>query len=107
MIIPCGHRILVKQIRFDEKDDVYKKAKDSGIILQLDKSVRAQESVDVGFIVSIGPTAWKDFGSAPWAEAGDQVVFAKHAGKSVEDPADTESHYVVLNDEDIVAIIKE
>jgi co-chaperonin GroES (HSP10) len=106
MIIPAGHRILVKQDAYDEKDEVFRSARAAGIEVIKDKTVRYQESVDVGTIIKVGPTAWKDFGGSPWAEEGDKVVFAKHAGKRVEDPEDKDSHYVILNDEDIVAIVK-
>jgi co-chaperonin GroES (HSP10) len=107
MIIPCGHRVLVKQDVFEEADEVYKRAKAAGLTLQLDRAVRAQESVDSGVILSVGPTAWKDFGGVAWAQPGDRVVFARMAGKSIEDPADKETHYIVINDEDCVAVIKE
>lgn len=107
MIIPAGHRVLVKQEGIDDADEVFRSARASGIEIVRDKGVRYQESVDIGDVIAIGSTAWKDFGGTPWAQVGDRVVFAKHAGKKVEDPADKDSHYVVLNDEDIVAVIKE
>lgn len=105
MIIPCGHRVLVRQERYDEHDEVFKSAKLAGLEIVKDRDIRYQASVDKGTIVSIGKTAWKDFG-AEWAQVGDQVFFAKNAGKSVEDPEDKETPYVVLNDEDIVAIVR-
>ena len=107
MIIPTGHRVLVKQTAYDEKDEVFKSAAKAGIVIQKDPNVRYQESVDEGVIIDVGPTAWKDFGGEPWAKVGDTIVFAKHAGKKVVDPSDKDTHYVVLNDEDVVAIIKE
>lgn len=107
MIIPTGHRVLVKQFNYDDTDDVYKSARAMGLEIVKDKQTRYQDSVDKGVILSIGATAWKDFGGEPWAKVGDTVVFAKHAGKKVEDPEDKDTHYVVLNDEDIVALIKE
>lgn len=106
-IIPTGHRVLVKQEVYEETDNVFKSAKLAGIEIIKDKAVRYQDSVDKGVIISIGSTAWKDFGGVNWAEIGDTVVFAKHAGKRVEDPTDKDTHYVVLNDEDIVAVVKE
>ncbi len=106
MISPSGHRVLVKQERYDEHDEVVKSAKASGLIVQLDRGVRHQASVDKGVVIAIGQTAWKDFGNEPWAKVGDTVLFAKNAGKSVEDPEDKETPYVILNDEDIVATLK-
>jgi co-chaperonin GroES (HSP10) len=108
MIIPCGHRVLVLQESYDEHDEVFKSARSVGIEIVKDKQVRYQASVDKGVILSIGPTAWKDFGGEKWAEVGDTVIFAKNAGKHVEDP-DSPSEiptHVVLNDEDIIAVVR-
>lgn len=105
-IVPVGHRVLVRQEKYDEHDELFKRAKASGIEIIKDKETRYQASVDVGTIVSIGKTAWKDFGDEPWAEKGDKVVFAKNAGKIVEDPEDKDTPYILLNDEDIVAIVR-
>ncbi len=107
MIIPCGHRILVQQELYEENDEVFRRARQAGIEIAKDSNTRYQESVDVGIVLLVGPTAWKDFGDMPWASAGDKVYFAKHAGKKVEDPQNKDKHYVILNDEDIVAVIKE
>ena len=107
MIIPAGHRVVVRQEKYDEHDEVFAAAKRVGIEIVKDRETRYQASVDKGTIVSIGPTAWADFGGVNWAQIGDTVVFAKNAGKTVEDPQDKTTSYVVLNDEDIVAIIKE
>lgn len=106
MIFPAGHRILVEQEEYVEHDEVLRSAKRAGIEIVQDKSVRYQESVDKGVILAIGPTAWKDFGGVNWAEVGDTVVFAKHAGKRVEDPENDKKHLVILNDEDVVAIVR-
>jgi co-chaperonin GroES (HSP10) len=72
-----------------------------------DRETRYQASVDKGVVIAVGPTAWKDFGSEPWAKVNDVVIFAKNAGKSVEDPSNKDIPYVLLNDEDIVATLKE
>ncbi len=107
MIIPVGHRVLVRQERYDEHDEVFRSAKAAGIEIYKDKEVRYQASVDKGTVVAVGETAWKDFGGIPWAFVGDTVVFAKNAGKPVEDPQNKDIPFVLLNDEDIVAVIKE
>ena len=106
MIQPAGHRILVEQEQYEEHDEVLRSAKRAGIEIVQDKAVRYQESVDKGVILAIGPTAWKDFGGVNWAEVGDTVVFAKHAGKRVEDPDNEKENLVILNDEDVVAIVR-
>ncbi len=106
MIYPSGHRVLIKQEHYDETDDVFKSARAAGIEIVKDKATRYQESVDKGLVVAVGPTAWKDFGSIPWAEVGDIVVYAKLSGQRVEDPEDKNTYFVVVNDEDVVAVLK-
>lgn len=102
MIIPDGYRLLVKQDVFDEKDEIYLSAKRAGLEIVHDKMVRAQESVDSGVVISLGPKVEQTS-----AKVGDNIVFAKHAGKRVEDPQDKDTVYVVINDDDVVAIVKE
>lgn len=109
-VIPCGHRVLVKAKKYISHDPVMERArKELGMQFVLDKNTRYDASVDQGVIIAVGETAWKDFGGA-WASVGDTVVYAKNAGKVVEDPADPENpeyQYVLLNDEDVVAILKD
>jgi len=108
MIVPILHRIVVQQDKLEETDEVYRKAKAAGIALVdlVDKS-REQAAIDTGRVVSIGPTAFKDFGADTTVlSIGDTVVFAKYAGKVVIDPSSKE-RYVLLNDEDVVCLLKD
>lgn len=107
MIIPKGHRVLVEQANYDEADEVFKSARAAGLEIIKDGGVRYQDSVDTGKVVSVGDTAWKDFGGEPWAEVGDTIVFAKHSGKKVEDPTNKKKHFIIINDEDVIAVISE
>lgn len=100
MIIPCGHRVIVKQMSLEEADSTYK----TNLILV--GTDRVQDSIDMGTVVSIGPSAWKDFGTGPWCKVGDTVAFAKYAGKTVKD-LDTQEKYQALNDEDIICVLRE
>lgn len=102
MIIPVLHRIIVKQDKLEEKDQIFKRAKEAGLFVDLSEKSREQAAVDTGTVVSIGPTAFKDFGAEqPPIILQDSVVFAKHAGKIIVDPEDGET-YIALNDEDII-----
>lgn len=106
MIEPCGHRLLVKPYKQAEVDDIMKKHKNflkEFEIINPNKK-REDASVDRGVVVSIGPTAWKDFGGEAWCKVGDEIFFAKFAGKEVEDGDEA---YFILNDEDVVAVVKE
>jgi co-chaperonin GroES (HSP10) len=103
VIIPLLHRIIVKQDRLEEKDDVYRRATAAGLeIPKLDEKLREQAAIDTGVVVKIGTTAFIAFGAdTPPVEIGDYVVFAKHAGKTIVDPEDGQK-YVALNDEDLI-----
>jgi co-chaperonin GroES (HSP10) len=105
MIIPTGYRLLVKTATYDEFDPVFKSAKEFGLEVVKDSQVRYDASVDEGIIVSMGPDVWSTY-KAPWAEKGDYIAFAKNAGKNLVDPEDKDTRYVVLNDEDVIAVIK-
>lgn len=106
MIEPVAHRLVIKAFDITESDDVYKSAKGAGLILSgEDKLKREQAAVDRGTIVSIGPTAFRDFGWEHTLVIGDDIVYAKYAGKDVEDP-ETKEKFILINDEDVVAILR-
>ena len=106
MIIPALHRILIKQDKLEEVDPTYTRMKAMGLQLpEAEDRQRAQASVDTGTIVAIGETAFKDFGTVSPVVKGDKIAYARFSGKFVKDPETTEE-YVLLNDEDIVAIFK-
>ena len=105
MILPILHRILVKQNKLEDTNKDYRRAAAAGLILpETEDKARAQAGVDVGTIIALGSTAYKDFGVDPPIKVGDQVAFARFSGKVIRDPKDDEE-YVALNDEDIIAIL--
>jgi len=106
MIKPCGHRLVVQPFKQEEVDEVIKSAKRAGFEIVNSNEEREDASVDKGVVLAIGPTAWQDFKSEPWCKVGDTILFAKFAGKIVEDP-ETKKKVFILNDEDVVAIIQE
>jgi co-chaperonin GroES (HSP10) len=106
MITPLLHRIIVKPDKFKEVNKDYQRAKAIGLeIPELEDMKRAQASVDRGVVVSLGATAYKDFGCAPPIKPGDVINYARFSGKLITDSNDEE--YVCLNDEDIICIIKD
>tara|TARA_R110000868_G_scaffold57343_1_gene177190 strand:- start:261 stop:584 length:324 start_codon:yes stop_codon:yes gene_type:complete len=107
MIETVLHRILVKADKLEETDKTYVKAKALGLhIPEMDDRKRAQAGVDKGVVVSIGPTAFRDFGAESPIKVGDYIAYARFAGKVLTDPA-TEEDFVILNDEDVVCIFKD
>lgn len=98
MITPLLHRILIKP-------DVIETKTASGIVLAINEK-REQAAAESGIIISIGSTAFKDYGESPdLLKVGDKVFFAKYAGKTVKDSDGSE--FIILNDEDIVGVINE
>lgn len=101
MIKPTGHRVLIKPDRVE-------KTTSGGIILSLDEKLE-KGGIQRGLLVDHGPQAWKafsiDFTGEPWANVGDYIYFSRYAGKFVQDPADPDTDYMIMNDEDILGVI--
>ena len=105
MIEPVNHKIVIKPFKITETDVTYKSAIAAGIVLpDEDKRSREQAAVDQGTVVAIGPTVFKDFNAECNIKVGDEIVYAKYAGKEVEDP-ETLEMLTIINDEDVVAIL--
>lgn len=105
MIQPAGHRVLISVDKIEEMDPVFISAKKAGLVMpDHEDSQRRQSGLDRGTVVAIGPTAFKAFGDVDWCAVGDFVAFAKYAGKIIEDKG---QKYLVLNDEDVIAVFKE
>lgn len=110
MIEALGHRILLKLEKLVniEADKTKALAEKAGLVLpdkikeDLDnEAIREQASVDRGYVIQVGSSAYKDFGTVPWVKNGDYIAFARFAGKLIKDPF-SDSEYVVINDEDVI-----
>lgn len=97
MLEPVLWRILIKPDPVETKTS-------SGLIIAKDVK-REEAATERGTVAAIGSTAFKAYDSDPPFKVGDRVYFAKYAGKIVEDVEENEK-YILLNDEDIVAVIK-
>lgn len=103
MIKVPGHRVLVKPRELQKKTE-------SGIILEyLDNEELERAATNIGTLEQVGPDAWKTmyingYVGEPWAKVGDTVYFAKYAGKVITEES-TGNRYIVMNDEDITAVI--
>lgn len=102
MIIPLGHRLLVKPQKIEEVDKNYAAAVKLGLVIPDEAARKEQIAVDIGVVVDMGKTAFKDFGGDPWCNIGDKVAYTRYGGKLMKDP-DTSEEYIVLNDEDVIA----
>lgn len=96
-----GHRILIKPERLEDLDKVLRSAKAMGIEVVTEDGERAQAAVDRGVVVQVGQSAFKDFGTSPWCNAGDYIAYARYAGKAMTDP-DTDEEFLIINDEDVI-----
>lgn len=108
-----GHRLTIRPdpIKNSEAAETKKKAEGLGLVIpdkikdELEsQATRDRASVDQGIVLTIGKTAFRDFGGEPWCQVGDYVAYARHAGKFVKDP-DTDEDILVINDEDVICKI--
>lgn len=81
-----------------------------GIVLPEEVKKAEKLHGNVGWIVDIGPLAFKDYnkdyGIGLWAEVGDLIKYSRYGGSWVEDP-DTEEEYVIVSDGDLLCKIDE
>jgi co-chaperonin GroES (HSP10) len=96
MLTPILHRVIVTP-------DPVEEVSAGGIVLAIDPK-KERIAVEHGTIVSVGDTAFSgDFKTEYPPKAGDKVYYAKFAGKIIKDSDDVE--YLILNDEDVIAVI--
>jgi co-chaperonin GroES (HSP10) len=104
MIKVTGCRILVKPYKLQEHDKVYDSAKKAGIILTEVSERKEQVNIDKGVVLQVGTKCHEDYVGD--LAVGDTIAYAKFGGKFITEPG-SEELYLVINDEDVVAIFKE
>jgi co-chaperonin GroES (HSP10) len=104
MIIVPGCRLLVRPLKIEDHDKVVRSAMASGIVLPEQDKRKMQSNMDQGFVLQIGAKASLDY--IEGVELGSKIGFAKFGGKFITDP-DTDETLLVINDEDVICIIKE
>lgn len=103
-ITVTGCRILVKPFKIQEHDKVFESAKKAGIILTEVSERKEQINVDKGTVLQIGLKCHEDYVGE--LAIGDTIAYAKFGGKFIQEPG-SEEVFLVINDEDVVAIFKE
>lgn len=99
MITPILHRLILK---LDSQEEVSA----GGIVLPKDLLKKERKAIEIATVVSIGETAFKDYGgSENTVSVGDRVIIAQYSGKEVKDNDGT--IYIVCNDEDVLVILGE
>ena len=100
MTSPTGWRLLILPYRG--------KGKTEGGLYLPDKVVEDNQiSTQVGFVLKMGPMAYKDpekFPSGPWCAEKDWVMFARYAGSRFKIDG---GEVRILNDDEILAKIQE
>lgn len=95
---PTGWRILILPYRT-------KNVTESGIILADETLNQAQVSTQVGYVLKVGPLAYKDpekFPDGAWCEEKNWVMFARYAGSRFNIDG---GEVRILNDDEILARI--
>lgn len=93
-IKPLGDRVLIKRTEAEEKTK-------SGIILP----GQAKEQPQIAEVIAVGPGGVVDGKEIKMELAiGDRIIFAKFSGTEVK--ADGED-YIILKQEDVLAIVEE
>lgn len=102
MINVKGYRVLVKPKEVETETE-------SGIIVTIQGSQEEKlekAGQQFGTVVGIGSDCWSgDTFREPWCNVGDTVLFSRHAGRFVYDPASEDDEYMIMNDTDILAVV--
>lgn len=97
---PTGWRILILPY-------VLPQTTKGGVLISEETRERSQLATTVGYVVSLGPDAYKDetkFSDGPWCKEGDWVMFGRYAGSRFKiDGAEPR----LLNDDEVLAVIKD
>ena len=105
MIKVTGCRILVKPFKIQEHDKVFDSAKKAGIILTEVSERKEQVNIDKGTVLQLGSKCHEDYVGE--LSVGDVIAYAKFGGKFITEPGKEDDIFLVINDEDVVAIFKE
>ena len=107
MIKVKGPRVLVKP-DVEKVDPVYEAARRAGLeVRKTNDEIREEQAVTLGTVLQIGNGCWQApvGDGTPWCGVGDYVIYAKHAGRFVENPDVKDELFLLLNDEDILGVV--
>lgn len=104
MITVPGCRLLIKPLKVEENDKVFRQAKAAGLALPEMSERKLQSNIDKGVVLQIGPKASQDY--IEGVKVGDLIGFTKFGGKFVQE-RDSDEDLLIINDEDVICIFKE
>lgn len=103
-IKPFLHRVLLKMDSIEDVDETFKAVRAAGLAVPETAKQKEQYAVCWGTVLDVGSTCFKEFGGNPSdLQAGDRVIIAKYAGKVI---TVGKEEFTVVNDDDIVAVVK-
>jgi len=92
-----GYRVVVLPDKVEEVTE-------GGIILPEQMTKMGKAATTNGVLVGKGPLVEHGVKEIP---VGTRVVYAKYAGKFVDNPDDESNPFAIMNDEDIIGELKE
>lgn len=100
---PTGYRLLILPRSLPPKTK-------GGIYLAQKTIEQEHLAATVGYVVSLGPDAYKDetkFPHGAWCKEGDYILFGRYAGARITMQCDDEGelNFRLLNDDEIIAVI--
>jgi len=97
---PKGYRLLISPVEVDEKTE-------GGVYMP--DSLRDAEGIAsiIGFVVSMGPDAYKDekkFPTGAWCKKGDFVIFRSYSGTRFKIHS---QEFRLINDDTVEAVVED
>tara|TARA_R100000005_G_C4820576_1_gene102127 strand:- start:145 stop:516 length:372 start_codon:yes stop_codon:yes gene_type:complete len=97
---PKGYKLLISPVEVEEKTE-------GGVIMP--DQIRDAEGIAsiIGYVVSMGPDAYKDkekFPTGPWCKKGDFVIFRSYSGTRFK----IHTHeFRIINDDTVEAVVED
>lgn len=105
---PTGCRLLVEVPKFEETDEVTRRAAAAGLQLLSDSTKREETATVVVRVLAAGPLAYhgEDFPPAlgPWCKPGDYVILRAYSGTRFK-LNDTDTEYRLVVDNAVEAVV--
>ena len=97
---PKGYKLLISPVEVEEKTE-------GGVIMP--DQIRDAEGIAsiIGYVVSMGPDAYKDeekFPTGPWCKKGDFVIFRSYSGTRFKIH---NQEFRIINDDTVEAVVED
>jgi co-chaperonin GroES (HSP10) len=109
-VTAVGHRVVVRPLKLEEADEAYAAARRMNLQISDITERKLQTGIDKGIVLEVGPTAFVALNPPDypaWCKEGDTIAYARNAGKVIRLSDDVEDYVLVINDEDVVTVLKD